>query len=130
MALKGWQTQEVWESLHPALGLANALSRNDALLPVFWGLFLHVLTRGRTAESLRWVTQLMNTAETYRVPDLLIVGHLAAMTAYFWLGDPMKAREHADRVFALYSKEQQGHLAGILNIDPKTMSLIFSAHST
>jgi predicted ATPase len=89
-----------------------------------------VLTRGRIAESLRWVTQLMNAAETYRVPDLPIVGHMAATIAYFWLGDPIKAREHVDRVLALYSKEQHGHLAGILNIDPKTLSLIFSAQST
>jgi hypothetical protein len=46
------------------------------------------------------------------------------MLTYVWLGDPIKAREHADRVLALYSKEQHGHLAGILNIDPKTLSLI------
>jgi class 3 adenylate cyclase len=130
MAYRGWQVQEVWDSLHPALGSANALCRNDALLSILWGLFLHVLTRGRVAESLGWVTQLMNAAETYRVPDLLIVGHLAATIAYFWLGDPIKTREHADRVLALYSKEQHDHLIGILNIDPKTLSLIFSAQST
>jgi predicted ATPase len=130
MALRGFQAQEVWDSLHPALGPANALCRNDALLPILWGLFLHMLTRGRIAESQRRVTELMNAAETYRVPDLTIVGHLAATIAYFWFGDPIKAREHADRVLALYSKERHGHLAGILNIDPKTLSLIFSAHST
>jgi class 3 adenylate cyclase len=130
MALRGWQVEEVWDSLHPALGPANALRRNDALLPILWGLFLHVSTRGRIAESLRWVTQLMNAAETYRDPDLLIVGHLSATIAYFFLGDPIKAREHADRVLALYSKEQHGHLAGILNIDPKTLALVWSAHST
>jgi class 3 adenylate cyclase/predicted ATPase len=130
MALRGWQAQEVWDSLHPALGPANALRRNDALLPILWGLFLHVLTRGPIAESLRWVTQLMNAAETYRDPDLLIVGHLSSVVAYFWLGDPIKVREHADRVSALYSKEQHGHLAGILNIDPKTLNLVFLANST
>ena len=97
IALKGWPAQEVWDSLHPALGLANALRRNDALLPILWGLFVHVLCRGRVAESLHWVTQVMNAAETYGDPDLLIVGHCAAVIAYFWLGDPIKTREHADR---------------------------------
>ena len=29
MALKGWPAQEVRDSLHPALGLANSLRRND-----------------------------------------------------------------------------------------------------
>jgi class 3 adenylate cyclase/tetratricopeptide (TPR) repeat protein len=129
MALKGWAAQEVWDSLHPALGLANSLHRNDALVPIMWGVFRHVLTRGRVAESLRWVTQTMNAAETCGDPDLLIVGHHSAVTAYFWLGDPIKSREHADRVLELYSEERH-HLTGILNNDPKTHGLVFSALST
>jgi hypothetical protein len=70
MALGGWQVQEVWDSLHPALGLATSLSRNDALLPILWGLFIHVLTRGRVAESLHWVARIGEAAETYHDPDL------------------------------------------------------------
>jgi predicted ATPase len=130
MALKGWGAQEVWDSLHPALALANSLHRNDALVPILWGLFRYVQTSGRVAESLRWVTQLMNAAETYGDPDLLIVGHSAALNAHFWLGDPIKTREHADRVLALYCEERHGHLAGILNHDPKTFSLGLSAQLT
>jgi len=130
LALKGWAAQEVWDNLNPALELANALRRNDALVPILFGLFIHVLARGRTAESLRWVTQAMNAAETYSDGDLLIVGHFAATNAHYWLGDPIKTREHADRLLALYSEEQHGHLAGILNHDPKSMSLAYSALST
>jgi predicted ATPase len=130
IALKGWPAQAVWDSFFPALGLASALRRNDALLPVLWGLWIHVLARGRIAESLRWVTELMDAAETYGDPDLLIVGHFAATSSYFWLGNPIKAREHADRVLGLYSEERHGHLAAILNHDPKTQSLMYSALST
>jgi tetratricopeptide (TPR) repeat protein len=130
LALKGWQAQEVWDSLFPALALANSLRRNDALLPILRGLFGSVLNRGRVAESLRWVEQAMNAAETYGDPDLLLVGHLGAVTAYLWLGDPVKAQEHADRVLALYSEQRHGHLVGILNTDPKTGSLVFSSIST
>jgi class 3 adenylate cyclase/tetratricopeptide (TPR) repeat protein len=130
MALKGWPAQEVWDNLHPALRLANSLRRNDALVPILWGLYIHGVARGQIAESLRWVTQLMNAAETYGDPDLRILGHHAAVLAYFWLGDPIKTREHADRVLALYREEQHGRLVGILNGDPKTYSLVFSALST
>jgi class 3 adenylate cyclase len=69
MALKGWAAQEVWDALHPALALANALHRSDALLPILWGLFIYVLCRGRVAESLRWVTQAMKAAETFGDPE-------------------------------------------------------------
>jgi class 3 adenylate cyclase/predicted ATPase len=129
MALKGWAAQEVWDALHPALALANSLRRNDALLPILWGLFIYVLCRGRVAESLRWVTQAMKAAETFGDPDLLIVAHHNAVAAYFWLGNPIKVREHTDRVLALYSEERQ-HLTDVLNNDPETMGLVCSSIST
>jgi predicted ATPase len=125
-ALKGWAAQEVWESLDPALGLANSLRRSDALVPILRGMFIHVLTRGRVAESMRWTTQIMNAAETYGDPDLQILRHYSMVSAYFHLGDPLKAREHADRVLALYSEERLGSL----NIGPKSGSLAYSALST
>jgi predicted ATPase len=130
IALKGWPAQEVWDNLHPALELANAVRRNDALVPILWGLFMHVLCRGRTAESVRWVKQIVCAAQTSGDPDHLIVGDYAAVVVHFWLGDPIKAREHADRVLSLYSEEQHSHLVGILNDDPKTNSLAFSAQLT
>ena len=42
MALKGWAAPEVWTSLHPALALAKSLERNDALLPIYWGLWVWI----------------------------------------------------------------------------------------
>jgi class 3 adenylate cyclase/tetratricopeptide (TPR) repeat protein len=129
-ALKGWAAKEVWDSLQPALRLALSLHRNDALAPILWGLHAHVTNSGRVAESLRWVAQLMDAAEASGDPDLLIVGSFGAVTANMELGDLIKTREHADRMLALYREERQAHLAGILNLDPKTMTLIFSARST
>ncbi len=87
------------------------------------------MVRGRIAKSLRWVTELMNAAKTYGDTDLLIVGHFAAGHTHRWLGNPIKACEHADRVLALYSEERH-HLIGILNNDPKTWSLLSPSIST
>jgi hypothetical protein len=66
-------------------------------------------------------------AACLEITDLLIVARLAAAGAYFWLGDLIKVREHADRVLALYSEERHVHLVDILNNDPKTFCLLFSA---
>jgi hypothetical protein len=130
MALKGWAAQEVWEGLQPALRLAHSLHRNDALGPILWGLHAHVINIGRVADSVRWVAQLMDAAKACGDPDLLILGHYASVSANIWLGNLIKAREHADRMLALYREERQAHLARILNHDPKTMTLIFLARST
>ena len=89
-----------------------------------------MINSGRVAESLRWVAQLMDAAEACGDPDLLIVGHYAAVSGYIQLGNLIKTREHADRMLVLYREERQAHLAGILNHDPKTMTLIFLARST
>jgi predicted ATPase len=129
MALKGWPAQEVWDSLHPALALAHSLRRRDSLVRILHGHWVNVLSRGRLAESLYWVTQLQKSAAAYQDTDLLIMGRTAAAISYFWLGELTKSRENADRVLALYSEERHGHLVGILNHELKTNSLIFRALS-
>jgi class 3 adenylate cyclase/predicted ATPase len=123
IGLGGWQVQQVWDSLYPALDLANSLRRNDALVPILWGLWANVFCLGRVAESLRWVTQIFDAAQAYRDPDLVILGHCCAELSYLWLGDPIKAREHADQILLLYREEQHHHLVGIMNDDPKTFAL-------
>ncbi len=127
IALRGWPAQEVWDSLHPALDLANALRRNDALLPIIWGLFANVFCLGRLPETLHWVAQISDAAEAYRDPDFVIAEHWCAMCSYLWLGDPIKAREHADQILLLYSEEQHRHLVRIMNQDAKTFALCWGA---
>jgi hypothetical protein len=61
--LRGNAAPEVWDSLHPALGLARALRRTDALLSILLQNHIHVMATGRVAESLRWAMQLMEAAE-------------------------------------------------------------------
>jgi predicted ATPase len=130
IAFKGWQVQEVWGSLRPALDLTRALGRDDALLPILWGLWANVLVSGRLPESLHWVTQISDAAEAYRDPDFVMLEHVCAMTSYLWLGDPIKGREHADQTLLLYGEEQHGHLVQIINHDPKTLALRAGAQAT
>ncbi len=129
MGLKAWGVQEVWDTLHPALALATSLRRSDALAPILFGLFANVICVGRLLESLRWVAQISDAAEAYRDEDLLILQHQCAATSYFWLGDPIKVREHADQVLSLYGEEQHGHLVRIMHVDPKTFALIWEANT-
>jgi class 3 adenylate cyclase/tetratricopeptide (TPR) repeat protein len=130
IAFRGWPAQEVWDSLHPALELANSLRRNDALLLITWGLYANVQTTGRVAESLQWARKILEAAEAYHDPDLLIVGHLATVVAFFFLGELTKAREHAEQVLALYTEERRRYLIDVLANDPKTLCLIWTASFT
>ena len=55
---------------------------------------------------------------------------MAACTFYSSAGEFIKAVEHAGQVLDLYDAERYGHLADILNHDPKTVALIYGSWST
>jgi len=127
LALKGWAAPEVWASLYPALALAKSLERNDAMPPILWGLWINVQCAGRVAESLRWAEEMLDTAKSSGDPDLLITGHAAASSCYFWMGALGKTVAHGDEVLALYDGEKHRHLADLMNHDPKTSVTAFSS---
>ena len=127
---KGWGAPEVWSSFHPALGLAKSLRRHEPLVPIYFGLYISVLTQGRVAEALPWVKEMLTTAEASGDLDLLIMGHRAACTTYFYRGDFNPSREQAERVLALYNEEQHRPLADLMNTDPKTAAGIFVSAGT
>jgi class 3 adenylate cyclase/tetratricopeptide (TPR) repeat protein len=130
MALRGWGAPEVWTNLHPALALAKSLGRDEALLPIFWGLTFNVQVQGRVADSLVWVKKMLDTAKATGDGDLLIAGHALACASYFWAGGFSKVLEHADNVLDLYDAEKHRHLADLLNNDPKTAAGIFGSIGT
>jgi class 3 adenylate cyclase/tetratricopeptide (TPR) repeat protein len=129
-ALNGWATQEVWNSLHPALALAKSLGRNDALLPILWGLALNVLTQGRIAESFHWVKETLDTAEATGDADLSITGHVLANAYYYFMGLSNEALEHRSRALALYDDGKHRHLVNLLNQDPKTRVGVYASICT
>ncbi|MFN0313869.1 MAG: AAA family ATPase, partial [Burkholderiales bacterium] len=131
MAFKGWPAQEVWSALHPALALAKSLKRDDALLPVLWGLWCHIHTQGRRADALDWAKEMLDIGESSGDSDILMLGHIAAMCSYFHSGELLiKAREHGDQGLVLYDPERHYRLADILNLDPKTFVGVWTAHLT
>ena len=127
-ALKGWAAQEVWTSLHPAIALAQSLERNEALLPILFGLWVNVLTQGRVAESHDWAKQILATGASNSDPDMLMYGHLAALGTNLFLGQLVTSREHFNHVLALYDENKHRYLADIFNHDPRTMASVYATH--
>jgi hypothetical protein len=82
------------------------------------------------AESLRWVAQILDAAEKYQDEGLLISGHLAAVSSYYFLGEPIRVCEHANKFLKLYSEEKHGRLAMIMVNDAKTLCLLWKSYAT
>jgi tetratricopeptide (TPR) repeat protein len=127
MALKGWPAPEVWDTFHPAHPLAKSQGDPAGLLNVLWGLWVNVMSRGRVAESLRWVEEMRDVATATGDPDLLTGGHLAAMIANFWLGEFARCMAHREQILALYDEQKHPRLAEITVHDPKTATGIWGS---
>jgi class 3 adenylate cyclase/tetratricopeptide (TPR) repeat protein len=130
VALRGFAASEAWSSFRRALELAKTLNRHDALLSVYFGLCSNLVLRGRLAEGLDWVNEMLASAEATGDGDLLIMGHRSACTTYFWLGDFNRSREHGHRVLELYSEDEHRHLADLTNVDPRTVVEIYLSIGT
>ena len=127
LALNGWQAPEVWSSLHPALALARSLGRDDALVPIYWGLWVYVLTQGRIDEALGWVEQMLAAGAERGHADVLLMGHRAACVTHFYRGAFAESVAHGERVLGLYDEERHRYVADLVNTDPRTAVGIFMA---
>ena len=127
---KGWSAHEVWNALHPALALAKSLRRNDALLPILWGLRANISTQGQVADSLPWAQEMLDAAHAYSDDNLLVAGHATLCACYFWMGRLLEAVNQSDRVIALYDETKHHHLVTLTNHDPKTQALVYSSMCT
>jgi len=130
VALRGFAAPEAWSSFHRALELAKTLNRHEALLPIYFGLASNLVLRGRLAEGLDWVNEMLASAEATGDRDLSIMGHRSACTTYFWLGDFSRSREHGHRVLELYNEDAHRHLADLTNVDPRTVVEIYLSIGT
>ncbi len=126
VALKGWPAPEVSNVLHPALPLAKSSRRPAALLSVLENICVNVLTQGRVAESLHWVQELFNAAETTGDSALLISAHMAAIGTRFWSGELVAAREHGNAVLTLYNEQEHRRLPA----DPRSRAGNWAAPAT
>ena len=122
LALEGWATPQVWNSLHPALPLAKSPNRSEVLLGILQYPMTNVLTQGRVAESLNWSKQIGDTVNAAGDPDVLIYGHQAAALGYFNSGRLTEAVEQIDKSLALYDEQRHRHFADLFNHDPKTLA--------
>ena len=115
IALRGWAVQEVWDTCIRRWDWRIRCVVTTPCCPYYGDCTSTCCAAGGMPSRCAGSTQIQDAAEAYHDPDLLILGHYAAMNSYFWLGELLKAREHANRVLALYTEERHGNLLEVLN---------------
>lgn len=100
--LRGWAAAEIDANSAAILRLAKSQRNAQSLLLGLWWMWTSTITQGRIADSMPWATQLLAEADEADDLDLRIFGHATAAIPHFFLGHLAEARDHADRVRALY----------------------------
>ncbi|MEK7400794.1 MAG: AAA family ATPase [Gemmatimonadota bacterium] len=125
---KGWAAGDVGAALEPAWRLAEALDDRESVLPVAYGLWVHTLTAGRLAESMRWAERMLEAASASKGEALELSGHRAALASRFWQGDYVAARHHGDALRRLYDRERHAHIGALTTSDPLAGDGMYRAH--
>jgi tetratricopeptide (TPR) repeat protein len=102
---------------------------SELRIPVLWGLWLNVLTKGRSEESLAWVDTLFNAASDREDDDLLVAAHSAAQVSHFWAGNLIEADKHGDAVKQRFDAQRYTRLALVTHHNPRTTAGCYHAQS-
>jgi class 3 adenylate cyclase len=130
IAWRGWSAIEVTRNATEILKLASGRDQPEGLLMGLYGLWISTLTQGRVADALEWAQRLLAEGAKTGHLDLKVLGHTAAMVSYFYLGRLIAAREHGERVIALYDPQRADRWTQLTGHDTKSVFLGWSAHWT
>jgi hypothetical protein len=116
----GWAADEVYSTFMGALDLMGPDAPVERLIPVLWGIWLNVLTQGRSIDSLQWVSKMFEVAEARHDEELTVVAHSAAQVSHFWSGSLVESKWHAEQVLARFHVERYQRLAVATHHNPRT----------
>src|SRR5262249_37298683 len=128
IATKGNAALEVEEAYTRARELCRQLGETSQLFPVLFGLRSFNLVRAELQAAHELGEQLLHLAQSVQDSDLLLEAHVALANTFFFLGECVQAREHAEQGIALYDSQKHRSHAFLYGLDPGVFCLSRTAH--
>jgi predicted ATPase/class 3 adenylate cyclase len=122
MAIRGYAAPEVEACYQRARELCRELGDTPQLVPVLHGLWSYHIVRAQHADALALGEQVLELGAATGDDGLLLQGNLEVGWSYFFLGELEPAREHLERVLALYDHERHSSHAFTYGDNPATSS--------
>ena len=137
IATKGYAAPEVELAYKRSEELCQALCRQEELYQqiggkpqLFWvlrGLFAFYLVRAQHQKAFELAHQLMDMAQRYKDPALILEAHFTLWHILFFIEELAAAREHFEQGIALYNKEQHHSQAFLTGQDAGVTSQCFAS---
>jgi predicted ATPase len=120
MAIRGYAAPEVEACYQRARELCRELGDTPQLVPVLHGLWSYDIVRAQPADALALGEQVLRLGAATGDDGLLLQGNMEVGWSLFFLGELEQAREHLERVLALYDHERHSSHAFIYGDNPAT----------
>jgi class 3 adenylate cyclase/predicted ATPase len=120
MAIRGYAAPEVEACYQRARELCRELGDTPQLAPVLHGLWTYRIVRAQHASALALGEQVLQLGAATDDDGLLLQGNMDVGWSHFFMGELAQAREHLERVLALYDPERHSSHAIIYGDNPAT----------
>jgi TOMM system kinase/cyclase fusion protein len=122
MAIRGYAAPEVEACYQRARELCRELGDTPQLVPVLHGLWSYHIVRAQHTSALALGEQVLELGAATNDDGLLLQGNMEVGWSHFFMGELQPAREHLERVLALYDHERHSSHAFIYGDNPATSS--------
>jgi predicted ATPase/class 3 adenylate cyclase len=120
MAIRGYAAPEVEACYERARELCRELGDTPQLVPVLHGLWAYHIVRAQHTSALALGEQVLQLGAATNDDRLLLQGNMEVGWSHFFLGELEQAREHLERVLALYDHERHSSHAFTYGDNPAT----------
>jgi class 3 adenylate cyclase/predicted ATPase len=120
MAIRGYAAPEVEACYQRARELCRELGDTPQLVPVLHGLWAYHIVRAQHTSALALGEQVLQLGAATNDDGLLLQGNMEVGWSLFFLGELEQAREHLERVLALYDHERHSSHAFTYGDNPAT----------
>jgi class 3 adenylate cyclase/predicted ATPase len=120
MAIRGYAAPEVEACYQRARELCRELGDTPQLVPVLHGLWTYHIVRAQHASAFAIGEQVLELGTVTNDDGLLLQGNMELGWSHFFLGELEQAREHLERVLALYDHERHSVHAFTYGDNPAT----------
>jgi class 3 adenylate cyclase/predicted ATPase len=99
---RGWAAPEAGEAYERALELCQLIGERKQVFPVLWGLTVVYVNRAELPAAREVAGEMLRLAEEQDDPVIQVAAHRANSAALYHLGDLVAARDHLERILAVY----------------------------
>jgi TOMM system kinase/cyclase fusion protein len=120
MAIRGYAAPEVEACYQRARELCRELGDTPQLVPVLHGLWTYHIVRAQHTSAFALGEEVLQLVAATNDDGLLLQGNMEVGWSHFFLGELEQAREHLERVLALYDHERHSSHAFTYGDNPAT----------